>query len=190
MITFLFRILCCMAAVMILAASLPVFAKDQADIADLRANLQKDSLEVSFRLEKCFPPNMEEAIQNGVPITFKILVSLEKPALPLMRSPVTDLTFEHTIKYDRLNSEYHVQTPENSRRLLVTTDFAEAKRAMATVKDLAVIPVWQLKKEQQYFVKVKVELSKVELPLFLRYVFFFVALWDFETDWYKVSFTP
>jgi hypothetical protein len=184
------KILCCVAIVLLFAGSLPVSAKDQADIADLTVSLQKESLEVSFRLENCFTPKMEEAIQNGVPTTFKIIISLEKPAPPLMRTQVDDLYFEHTIKYDRLNSEYQVQMPEHPGQPLLTKDFDEAKRWMSTVKDLALIPLWRLKKDQEYFVKVKVELSKVDLPVFLRYVFFFVSLWDFETDWYKVSFTP
>jgi len=36
--------------------------------------------------------------------------------------------------------------------------------------------------------RVKAELEKVRLPLYLHYVLFFVSLWDFETDWYTVDF--
>jgi len=32
------------------------------------------------------------------------------------------------------------------------------------------------------------ELDKIRLPLYLHYVFFFLSLWDFETDWYAVDF--
>ena len=32
------------------------------------------------------------------------------------------------------------------------------------------------------------ELNKIQLPLYLHYVFFFLSLWDFETDWHSVDF--
>jgi hypothetical protein len=32
---------------------------------------------------------------------------------------------------------------------------------------------------------IKAKLDKVRLPLYMEYVFFFVSLWDFETDWYR-----
>jgi hypothetical protein len=35
---------------------------------------------------------------------------------------------------------------------------------------------------------IKAKLDKVRLPLGMEYVFFFVSLWDFETDWYKQRF--
>ncbi len=45
------------------------------------------------------------------------------------------------------------------------------------------------KQVSPYELAIKAELSKVELPLFFRYIFFFVSLWDFETDWQVVTFT-
>jgi hypothetical protein len=47
-----------------------------------------------------------------------------------------------------------------------------------------------MQKEATYQIRMKAELSKVNLPLFFRYIFFFVSLWDFETDWQKVTFSP
>jgi len=32
------------------------------------------------------------------------------------------------------------------------------------------------------------ELDKLELPLYLHYIFFFLYLWDFKTDWHAVDF--
>lgn len=33
------------------------------------------------------------------------------------------------------------------------------------------------------------ELNKIRLPFHLHYVFFFLSLWDFETDWHTIKFT-
>jgi hypothetical protein len=130
---------------------------------------------------------MEEAILNGVPTTFRILVSVEKPSL-LLNSKVADFTLRHTIRYNRLNNEFQVDLPEHPQKILVTRNFDEAKKWMSTVDNLPVIPTCWLRKDQEYYLNVKAELSKVELPLFFRYILFWVSLWDFETEWYTVVF--
>jgi len=40
------------------------------------------------------------------------------------------------------------------------------------------------KNSQHYYVRMKAKLDKVQLPLKLEYLLFFVSLWDFETAWY------
>jgi hypothetical protein len=40
-----------------------------------------------------------------------------------------------------------------------------------------------------YYLKMRVKIDKVRLPLHMEYVFFFVSFWDFETAWYKQSFS-
>jgi hypothetical protein len=176
---------------LLIAAStgLPAFAKDKADIVDVDLERSRGNLEVSFRLHDCFSPKMEEAIRAGIPTTFRFRIIVEKQRrFPLFRSPLVDIVFEHTIKYDRLRNRYRVQLPEQSDREVTTPDFEEAKRTMSTVKDLPLIPLWRLGDRSSYQVLLKAELSKFYLPLLFRYIFFFVSLWDFETEWYKVTF--
>ena len=164
-------------------------AKNKAEIVDIEIGQDPDNLKVSFSIQDCFTPSMEEAIQSGVPTTFRILAVLEKPGELFFSTLVLDVVLEHTIKYDYLRNEYHVHLPENSEATLVTKDFIQARRWMSTVKDLPLIPLWRLEKDQAYELRIKAELSKVELPLFFRYIFFFVSLWDFETDWQKATFS-
>jgi hypothetical protein len=163
-------------------------AKNMAEIVDVEIGQNAETLKVSFYVKDCFTPSMEEAIKSGVATTFRILTVLEKPGM-LFQTQMLDVVLEHTIKYDYLKNEYKVQLPENPDTTLVTKSFDEAKRWMSTVEDLPLIPLWRLQKDQAYRLRIKAELSKVELPLFLRYIFFFVSLWDFETDWQKINFT-
>lgn len=162
-------------------------AKNRADIADVKVTRAQGNLEVSFRILNCFTPKMEEAIQSGVPTTFRIRVVLEEPGLPLFKSQLLNISLDHSIKYDRLKNAFLVTLPEHPERELVTEDFTEAKQLMSTVSSLPVIPLWRLENDEDYRLRIKAELSKVRLPLFFRYIFFFVSLWDFETDWHQVT---
>lgn len=180
---------CLLALLIAISTGLPAFAKDRADIVDVNLERSRGNLEVSFRLHNCFGPKMEEAIRAGIPTTFRFRIIVEKQRrLPFFRSPLVDIVFEHTIKYDRLRNRYRVQLPEQSDREVTTPDFEEAKRAMSSVNDLSLIPLWRLGDRTSYQVLLKAELSKFYLPLLFRYIFFFVSLWDFETEWYKVTF--
>jgi hypothetical protein len=170
--------------------ALPAMAKNQADIVQVELSHDIGDVEVSFRIQDCFTPEMEEAIRSGVPTTFRIRVVLEKPGILYMKSKLLDSVLEHGIKYDRLKGEYLVRLPERPERVKSTRDFDEAKLLMSSVNDLPLIPLWRLERGSDYDLSIKAELSKVRLPPFLRYIFFFVSLWDFETSWQKVTFSP
>jgi len=176
-------------AILAIIFVLPAMAKNKADIVDIAIGKEGESLEVSFRIRDCFTPKMEEAIRSGVATSFRILVVLEKPGMAWMRSKLLDLALEHTIKYDRLRNEFRITLPEHPDGVVVTKDFDEARLWMSSVKELPVIPLWRLQKKELYQLRLKADLSKLRLPLFFRYIFFFVTLWDFETDWHKAALT-
>lgn len=166
-----------------------VAAKNSADIVDIEVDQNEENLEVSFQIQNCFTPKMEEAIRSGVKTTFRVVIILDKPGFLFFRSRLLDISLERTIRYHRLKNEFRVVVPESRERVKITKDFEEAKRWMSDVKELTVMPLWRLQKNQSYQLLLKAELSKVQLPLFFRYIFFFVSLWDFETDWHKVTFS-
>jgi hypothetical protein len=164
-----------------------IAAPNKAEISNIEIDKKGKNLEVSFSLVDCFNSDMEEAILDGVPTTFRILVSVEKPSL-ILKSKIADFALRHTISYNRLNNEFQVDLPEHPQKILVTRSFDEAKKLMSTVEGLPIIPTNRLIKDQEYYLNVKAELSKVELPLFFRYILFWVSLWDFETEWYTIVF--
>ena len=59
---------------------------------------------------------------------------------------------------------------------------------MTQIERLAIIDINRMQKNQQYELRAKAELSRMTLPFYLHYVFYFVSLWDFETDWHSVVF--
>ena len=167
----------------------PAEAKKEADIVDIYLNREKKNIEVSFHIQNCFTPKMEEAILSGVETTFRILLVMEKKGFLFFRQKLLNIALEHTIKYDRLNNQFHVVLPEHPDKVFTTTDFSEAKKWMSSVDDLPLIPTWRMEREIEYKLRLKAELSKVHLPLFFRYIFYFVSLWDFETGWHSVNFS-
>lgn len=161
----------------------------EATLSDIIVTNTQEDLLVFFDIQGCFTREMEEAILNGIPTTFTIIIRLYKTRTLWFDGSISSLKLEHTIKYDSLKNEFRVTRSEDDNNELVFKDFAVAKKAMAEISNIEVVPLEQLQRKSQYQLRVKAELEKVRLPLYLHYVLFFVTLWDFETDWYTVDFT-
>jgi hypothetical protein len=181
---FLLLLCCCL-----LWSSPPPLQAAEATLSDIIVTNTQEDLLVFFDIQGCFTREMEEAILNGIPTTFTIIIRLYKTRTFWFDGSISSLRLEHTIKYDSLKNEFRVTRSEDSDNELVFKEFAKAKKAMAELRNIEVVPLKELQKRGQYQLRVKAELEKVRLPLYLHYVLFFVTLWDFETDWYTVDFT-
>jgi hypothetical protein len=73
--------------------------------------------------------------------------------------------------------------------MILVEDFREAKNLMSRIEGVKLTDLNTLQKGTRYEIRMMAELDKIRLPLYLDYVLFFLSLWDFETDWYKVNFT-
>jgi len=160
----------------------------QAQIADIIVTNNQDHLLVYFYTKGCFTPEMNKAIMSGIPTTFTFFLELYKPRSFWPNKKLVAVKLNHTIKYDTLREEFQVTLSERGNQTFILKDFAKAQEMMADVSNIQLIPLKQLERNNQYQLRIKGELNKVTLPLYLHYVLFFVSLWDFETDWYVVDF--
>jgi hypothetical protein len=165
----------------------PAWSK-QAQISDIIVTNNQEYLLVYFYTKGCFTPDMNKAIQNGIPTTFTFLIELYKPRSFWPNTRLASLKLHHTIKYDSLRDEYSILLSERGNQIFTVKEFGKAQEMMADVSNIQLIPLQTLERNIQYQVRIKAELNKVRLPLYLHYLLFFVSLWDFETEWYVVDF--
>jgi hypothetical protein len=145
------------------------------------------SLKVYARVTDCFTKDMNAAILAGVPTTFTFLIELYQVRPLWLDKNLVRLTISHTIKYDNVKRIFYVYTG-NDTGPTSFQDYESAKRAMADVNGISIMPMNSLKRNEYYYIRAKAKLDKVRLPLHMEYVFIFVSLWDFETDWYREGF--
>jgi len=142
---------------------------------------------VYARVTNCFTRDMESAILAGVPTQFTFLVDLYQKRIHWFDKKISRLVITHTIKYDSVKKTFNVSS-SNGQEPIGFQDFDSAKRAMADLNGVVIAPIRHLEKDKTYSVSVKAKMDKVRLPLHMEYVFFFISLWDFETDWYRQEF--
>jgi hypothetical protein len=160
----------------------------QATLTDIIVTNTRDDLLLFMNVEGAFHESIESAVFSGVPVTFSFFVTLHQGRDFWIDKEIADLKFTHTIKYDNLKKEFTVYRSWQKGEPLVTKSIDYAKKHMTEINSFRVAPLSQLEKGKTYQLRAKAELSKRTLPLYLHYVFFFMSLWDFETDWYTIDF--
>jgi hypothetical protein len=160
----------------------------EASVSDFLVTSDADSVLIYFRVSNCFTKKMEEGVLAGIPTTFNFIVEMYEERK--YRPDILESSFEirHTIKYDNIKKVFFVTYTEEGRKPEQYTYLAKAKTAMSEVNGFAVAPLAKLVRDKRYYVRVKAKLDRISLPLHLEYVFFFLSLWDFETDWYRQGF--
>ena len=173
---------------LLLIASQAGYAQD-ATLTNITVSNTQDDLLLFLNLEGAFREEMKQAILSGAPSTFSFFAKLNRVRSLWFDKDIADLEVTHTIIYDNLKKEFTVTRSWKENNPEVTKSFEEAKKWMTEIDSLKIIPLNRLEKGEQYQLRVKAEVSKKTLPLYLHYILFFVSLWDFETDWYTIDFT-
>jgi hypothetical protein len=160
----------------------------KAFIKDIRVQGGNGAWKVSFDVENCFTEKMEEAIQSGIPTTFTFYINLHQKRWWKDRK-LASVEFRHTVQYHPIQKVYQIKLGEDPSSLAASS-LGEAKKLMSRVKEFKIQPSSPFEPGASAYFRIKAELDPVRLPLHLEYLFFFVSLWDFETDWVTQPLLP
>jgi hypothetical protein len=167
----------------------PTLKAEEARIKDISVINSWDYCILSFSVTGCFTEEMQKAIDNGINTTFTFYIKLYEVRELWWDRQIADLSVSHNIKYDNLKKVYMVTLSEKVDKVFYIEEFDEAKKLMSEIKGLGITRLHNLQKGKRYQVRMMAQLDKITLPFYLDYVFFFLSLWDFETDWYTVDFS-
>ncbi len=159
----------------------PLYAQN-AVITDMRVTVDKSNVLLWARVTNCFKGDIEDAILAGVPTTFTFTVHLYKEFSWLPDKKLKSVKINHTIKYDNIKKTFSVSV-DNQKTWETFGDFEKAKRRVSDISAWPLVDDVALKKTDSYYVRMRVKLDEIRLPLHLEYLFFFVSTWEFETDW-------
>lgn len=177
-------------AVALIPAMVPAAAAAQkARLTDMVVSNTRDDLLLFVTVKGAFTEQMKQAVLNGIPTSFSFIVRLEKSnAFVLPNTLVAEKKVTHTIKYESLKKQFVVRRSWEENRTLTTDSFEKARQWMSEIKSLRIAALDRLQEGKKYRIRAKARLDTVELPFYLNYVFFFVSLWDFETNWHSIEF--
>ncbi len=169
--------------VLTLVCALDGFAKSSR-IGPVSVTRQQDAVLVNSTLEGGFPGEVVEQIRRGVPKDLFYTVTLKRRHRHFFDEEVAAITLQYTLKYDTLNSRYHIRRtdPDGAVTEQEVVTYAEALEVVSQVNGVSVTVPATVKNGTLY-AAVKAEMRAVRLPLYLNYVFFFIPILEFETPW-------
>lgn len=174
---------------LLLALLLPAGVRAQdAAIADLVVANSPRQLLLYLAVKNAFSPEMEEAVRNGIGATFTFSVELYKVRGGLPDRRIAAVSFDHILSYDNLKDEFTVILGEHGSRRVRVRDIDRAKKLMIEVNEAPVCDLEVLEPDADYTLRAKALLDRRTLPFKLHYLMPFLSLWDFNTDWYSLSF--
>ena len=132
---------------------------------------------------------MEEALENGVPLTFETEVVINREDAPFWRSALIKKKIRRQLSYHPLAEEYEMLDADAGiQRRFVTRDAALV--ALGDLKGKKIIPARTLKKEVFYLVKVQTVHDIGALPLPLRPRAYLSPGWHLSSKVYEWRLQP
>jgi len=157
-------------------------------ITDIVINASKGRLLLSAAVKDCFTKEMLEGVQNGIPVTFRFKIRLERGRSYWFSKKIKELAINHTLSYDPIRREYQVAFAEYDQPR-TTRSLAEAQQMMAELRGIEIAALKELKVGASYALRIKATLVENTLPLSIHSLIPFYSIWNFETDWRLVEFS-
>jgi len=171
---------------------LPVFSASQTEqepiIDEIVISTANGHLLLFATVTRCFTDEILEGVRNGIPLTFRFDIRLNKIRKNWFDSELVEHKINHTLSYDPLKEEYQVAFAERDRPE-VTRSLEEAKQMMADLNGLQLYPLNELHVASPYSLEIKATLVENTFPLGIHSIIPFTSLWNFETDWRIVEFS-
>ncbi|MBU3946775.1 MAG: DUF4390 domain-containing protein [Proteobacteria bacterium] len=159
-----------------------------AKLSNIAITRQKDQLLFKMNLDGAFTEDMKKAIASGITTSFTFNINLYKVNSLWFSDKISEMVLTNTIKYDNLKNVYTITRFWKNSEPVTIESFKGAQELMTQIDGLQLVQLDSLEKNAHYRIEAKAEVSKFTLPFYLHYIFAFVSLWDFETDWYLIDF--
>ncbi|MDN5863804.1 MAG: DUF4390 domain-containing protein [Gammaproteobacteria bacterium] len=184
----------CMAwALLLFAASIGMAPGAHADpafaIERISTELEQGVYYVNadFRIE--LNQRADEALDNGVALTFVIQIHIQHHRLWLWNSVDANLTERYRLRYYPLTERYRVANLNSSAQQSYAT-LSKALSAISRVRHLPVIDATLLDADTAYYVAMRMVLDTKQLPGPLKIMARIVPGWQLSSNWREVRLKP
>ncbi len=174
--------------VILLVASPAVMAQEAPRLKNITLSSMDKHMVVSLRVEGAFTPTILTSIQEGTQAQFTYRLRMYRDRRMWLDEKLIGINLTHSLRFDPDRKIYKVRRSWAQPPWTETRSLAEARDLMTRIERFPILPLDRMQPGEGYELRAKVELSQVTLPFHLRYVFYFVSLWDFETEWHSVFF--
>ena len=132
---------------------------------------------------------VSEALENGVPLTFETHVQMRRATAWIWEADVVEHRLRTVLRYRPLSGLYELRNLQGDERLAFATRDA-ALRALGKIIAMPIVERARLNADEEYLVRIGVELDIEALPLPMRPMAYLKRDWSISTEPWEWRLRP
>lgn len=132
---------------------------------------------------------VSEALENGVPLTFETHVQMRRAEAWIWESDVVEHRLRTVLRYRPLSGMYELRNLQGNERLAFATRDA-ALRTLGKIVAMPVIDRAALELDEDYLVRIMVQLDIESLPLPMRPIAYIKGDWSISSEPWEWRLRP
>ena len=143
---------------------------------------------INARLVEGFTDSIEEAVEDGIPITFTFEAELRQVNSLWNDTLISTNTIKHIIKYDSLKQVYRfTESGKGVKRRIATRNKLKSQKMMLTLNNIPIASARRIVSNEKYYVRIKANLETDSFWFPFNELLFFLPFNNFNSAWAESS---
>jgi len=157
-------------------------------LVNIGVGTSRQTVVINARLVEGFTADIEEAVENGIPLTFIFEAELRQANSLWNDTLVSSNIIKHVIKYDSLKQVYRfTETGKGVRRKITTRNKQKSQKMMLTLSNIPITSARRIVSNKKYYVRIKASLETDSFWFPFNELLFFLPFNNFNTAWAESS---
>lgn len=157
-----------------------VYAEDYSTLINNVKVKKKDAgyrlnANIDFRLS----PTAKEALQKGIALSWLVTIKIQEEG-GFWDSTIKEIKLSYQIRNHALLNLYSVK---KATETLMFSTLTAALKSMSKIRKLPLIDKRSLQLDESYYLAMRVQFNREELPVPLRPMSYFDSQWALSSDW-------
>ncbi|NOX42782.1 MAG: DUF4390 domain-containing protein [Gammaproteobacteria bacterium] len=156
-------------------------------VVSAQMNKVNDTYHLSAQLGYELSTEVNEALQNGIPVTLKLEAVIVYKRDFLWAKKVTKMKQRFRLRYHALSEQYLVKNLNSGEQAYYKV-LDDALYNLEHVVDLPIFDAKLLDPGKNYVARIRTSVDITELPVPLRYFAYFSSGWNLTSGWFSWDF--
>jgi len=143
---------------------------------------------INARLVEGFTDDIEDAVEDGIPITFTFEAELRQANTLWNDTLISSNTIKHVMKYDSLKRVYRfTELGKGVKRKISTRNKQKSQKLMLTLSNIPIASTRRLDFNEKYYIRIKANLETDSFWFPFNELLFFLPFNNFNSAWAESS---
>jgi hypothetical protein len=176
------RLVCFCALVLLL----PAVQAASFTVSDAQMDIDDDPYRLSAQLVYELSDEVNEALQNGIPVTLRMDVEIFRKREYLWAQTIIVVRQRFRLQYHALSEQYLVNNLNTGEQTFYKV-LGDALYNLEHIVNFPVINAAMLDPKEEYYARVRTSVDIKELPVPLRFFAYFSSGWNLNSGWFSWS---